>query len=344
MAESGRLTRGRSMSSTHTELSSSLLGLLRSSVNNRFPRLASLSRSAVNIHKRAISGSRTPPPAYSIIRHSSDLQEVNSDSDSITSGQDDLSEGGRSISSSIDQLTPTETNTGIIWSYANQGTETNASRNNHQADTLIGIKLLKIATEQSATERLDDSASVIGRSLYIHALTYLLRGLPTDLSLEEQLSIRAALPAGINTPLNIEVNEQQLASNPTPDTTSQCTSSPSILHRFLATGIVYLFFFVHFMLPYIKLWIKSAYQYDREHHITERLVSSGISTADGVAKTSIEMYGAVSKMGDGKVGQAVDSAAAWCLAGVAGGIHEGVGEGLVIIGARRSAVGSDRSR
>lgn len=331
------------MSTTHTELSSSLFGLLRSSVNNRFPRLASLSRSAVNIHKRALSGSRTPPPAYSIIGHSSDLQEVNSDSDSIISGQDDLSEEGRSISSSIDQLTPTETNTGIIWSYANQGTKTNASRDITKL-TLIGIKLLKIATEQSATERLDDSASVIGRSLYIHALTYLLRGLPPDLSLEEQLSIRAALPRGINTPLNIEVNEQQLASNPTPDNTSQSTSSPSILHRILATGIVYLFFFFHFILPYIKLWIKSAYQYDREHHITERLVSSGISTADGVAKTSIEIYGAVSKMGDGKVGQAMDSAAAWCIAGVTGGIHEGVGEGLVIIGAKRSTMGSDRTR
>ncbi|KAI9706093.1 MAG: hypothetical protein M1836_005499 [Candelina mexicana] len=325
MAENDLPGRGRSTATPRQGLSSSVFSLLRSSVKGSFLKVASLHRSAFNLHKRALSGSRTPPPAYSVTRRPSDLQDVSPETESIISGQDGLSEEGRSITPSTDLLAPTETNTGIIWSYADRG-----------------IDFLNIAAKQSSAENVDDRAPAIGRPLYIHALTYLLRGLPTDMNLEEQLSIRAALPATITSTLNIEVNEQQLSKNPASSPTSQSTP-PSILHRVLATGIIYLFISFHFILPYIKFWIKKAYQYDREHHITERLVSKGLTTADGVAKTSIEMYGTVCKMGDGKVGQAMDSAAAWCIAGVTGGIHEGVGEGLMIMGAR-STKSHDRTQ
>ncbi|KAI9710622.1 MAG: hypothetical protein M1812_007386 [Candelaria pacifica] len=325
MAESGPLSRGRSTSTTRTGLPSSLFSLLPSPLKGRLSRVTNIRSSAANIHKRALSGSRTPPPAYPVIQRSSDSQDNTSESGSIISGQDVLSDGRRSLSLSSEHSMPTETSTGIVWSYANNG-----------------IKLLTAAAEHSTTERLNDNDPAIGRPLYIHALTYLLRGLPRDLSLEEQLSIRAALPPDINTPLNIEVSEQQLSSNITSSVTSQCTSPPSMLHRILATGIIYLFFFFHFILPYLKFWIKSAYQYDREHHITEKLVSGGLNTADGVAKTGIEIYRAISKMGDGKIGQAMDSATAWCVAGVTGGVHEGVGEGLVIMGLRSSMISQDQ--
>jgi len=45
-------------------------------------------------------------------------------------------------------------------------------------------------------------------------------------------------------------------------------------------------------------------------------------------------------MGDGKVGQMITQTAAWFVEGITGGTHEGVGEGMVIIGAapRRSQV------
>ena len=49
---------------------------------------------------------------------------------------------------------------------------------------------------------------------------------------------------------------------------------------------------------------------------------------------------AIYGMGDGKVGQMITHTAAWFVEGITGGIHEGVGEGMVIIGAapRRSQV------
>ena len=49
------------------------------------------------------------------------------------------------------------------------------------------------------------------------------------------------------------------------------------------------------------------------------------------------MTEAVLNIGDGKVGQIMAHAAGWFVEGVTGGIHEGLGEGMVIIGATRRA-------
>lgn len=49
------------------------------------------------------------------------------------------------------------------------------------------------------------------------------------------------------------------------------------------------------------------------------------------------MTGAIYGMGDGKVGQAITETAAWFVEGVTGGIHEGVGEGMIIMGVRKAS-------
>ena len=56
---------------------------------------------------------------------------------------------------------------------------------------------------------------------------------------------------------------------------------------------------------------------------------------DTLGKRSLSITGAIYRMGDGKVGQIITDAASWFVEGITGGIHEGVGEGMVIIGARR---------
>lgn len=68
------------------------------------------------------------------------------------------------------------------------------------------------------------------------------------------------------------------------------------------------------------------------------MLSRGIETVDTLGKTGLSLTGAIYGMGDGKVGQMITETAAWLVEGVTGGIHEGVGEGLVIMGAapRRS--------
>jgi hypothetical protein len=153
------------------------------------------------------------------------------------------------------------------------------------------------------------------------------------MSTEEQLSIRGALPPGVVDPLHFNVNPGYNAHIVSPP-----SDQPSLLHRTLASTIVQLFILFQFILPYLKYLLSAAYQYDREHKISEKLFSQGIETVDSLGKTGMSFTSAIYGMGDGKVGKMITQTAAWFLEGITGGIHEGVGEGMVIIGAapRRS--------
>lgn len=207
----------------------------------------------------------------------------------------------------------------------------------------LGLSLLSLAVEESSTISRDPAFGnpSFARQVYIHSLTYLLRALPTDLTTEEQISVRGALPEGIVEPLRFGLHTPYTSN---PDATGQ--EEPSLLHRILASTIVQLFIFVQFILPYLKYLLSTAYAYDREHKISEKVLAQGIDTVDSLGKTGLSLTGAIYGMGDGKVGQMINEMAAWFVEGVMGGIHEGVGEGMVMIGAapRRSTVQSSRRR
>lgn len=199
--------------------------------------------------------------------------------------------------------------------------------------TLAGLSLLSLAVEESSMISEDAQFGNPGfaRQLYLHALTYLLRALPTDLTTEEQLSVRSALPAGVVEPLQFEVNAGYNSRNLSGDADHQ----PSLLHRTLASTIVQLFILFQIILPYLKYLLSAAYQYEREHKISEKVLSQSIDTVDTIGKRSLSITGAIYGMGDGRVGQVITNAASWFVEGVTGGIHEGVGEGMVIMGAKK---------
>lgn len=206
-----------------------------------------------------------------------------------------------------------ENRSGIGWKFASQG-----------------FNLLSLAAGESSIISRDPKLgnASFARQLYIHGIIYLLRALPTDLTVEEQLSVRSALPRGV-VPLRLE--DSTYAS------TSRTTTQPSILHRTLASIIIQLFILFQLILPHLKYILNSTYQYDRTHKISERVLSSSISTVDTMGRRGLHMTEAVLNIGDGKVGQIMAHAAGWFVEGVTGGIHEGLGKGMVIIGATRRA-------
>jgi hypothetical protein len=107
---------------------------------------------------------------------------------------------------------------------------------------------------------------------------------------------------------------------------------PSVLHRTLATTIVNLFLFVQFMLPYLKVLLQAAYQFERSHNISEKLFASGMDTVDGIGK--IGMKGGAALWGSG-VALGLGEVVAWIAEGVSGGIQEGLGEGMARVGVRK---------
>jgi hypothetical protein len=203
---------------------------------------------------------------------------------------------------------------------------------------MIGLSLLSLSISESSAlsqkPELSAASPSFARQLYLHALTYLLRGLPTDLTTEEGLSVRSALPPGIVAPLRLEFDGVGMPSYNSPKNGRQRTkqSRPSVLHRTLATAIINFFIIVQFILPYIKVLLRAAYEYERTHHISEKVLASSIETVDGLGK--IGMRGGFAIWGSGLalgVGEAVN----WIVEGVSGGIQEGLGEGMARVGVRK---------
>jgi len=201
-------------------------------------------------------------------------------------------------------------------------------------DLQTGLNLLSLAVSESSTISQDPRLgnASFARQLYIHAMTYLLRALPSDLTTEEQLSVRSALPMGVVDPLHLQIDSAY-----SPKATSD---QPSLLHRMLASTIVQLFIFFQYILPYLKYLLSAAYQYEREHKISEKFIAQSIETVDQVGKKGLSASEAVFAMGDGKVGQLVVGVTSWFVEGITGGIHDGVGEGMALLGVRRSGPSS----
>ena len=162
------------------------------------------------------------------------------------------------------------------------------------------------------------------RQLYIHALSYLLQGLPDTLSTAEITTLQHAIPEILQKPTPVPPKQAHISR---PDT------EPSLLHRVLASWIINLFLFLHFIIPYLTLFLTKAYEYERNNHISERFLANSLGVADTVGTTCINMLRSIMAFGNGRIGEIVVGGLAWWIEGISGGLHEGIGEGLEIIGA-----------
>ncbi|KAL4880242.1 hypothetical protein BJY04DRAFT_83165 [Aspergillus karnatakaensis] len=158
------------------------------------------------------------------------------------------------------------------------------------------------------------------RSLYLHAIAYLLSALPDDLTSEETATLRGSLPEKLKPSLTL--SQQPNSALP----------ARSYLHRLLASSIVYFCLLLQLIMPFMKQTMVRLYEYDRSHRITERFTIFTLSIAEKVSRGSVSFGSVILNMCDGKPGNAISDATSWWLEGIAGGIYEGVGEGMVILG------------
>ncbi|KAH0541456.1 hypothetical protein FGG08_004065 [Glutinoglossum americanum] len=268
------------------------------------------------------SGARTPPPTYS------SALTVSTTTGAGTSGADDLEYlRGQLVAADTTALSA-NSEYGSVCLF---GVEPNTGTNIDWKFATQGRNLLSSAVEESLSAPRDaaNADPAFTRQLYIHSMTYLLRGLPNDLSTEERVGLRSALPPGVADPLRLDIDSQSVVTIRDSEGRIRKGASPppSLLHRILASLVVQLFIFAHFLLPHIKALLRNAYVYERHNRISEKMLAKSIDTVDTVGKKSIEFGEAVARIGDGKLGQALNEMAMWCAEGVAGGIYEGVGEG-----------------
>lgn len=170
---------------------------------------------------------------------------------------------------------------------------------------------------------------------------YLLDALPSDLSSEESAMLQHRLPESVKSSIMIPP-QPRLARRQGPMDSKPLPPARSYLHRLLASSIVQIFLIVRFLLPYIKVFLRQVYEYERSHRITERIVTSTLDAADGLGKSGINIGTAVCQFNESRVGAAVGNWAAWWAEGIAGGIYEGVGDGMIHLGLLKPGLDIDR--
>lgn len=163
--------------------------------------------------------------------------------------------------------------------------------------------------------------STFQRQVYVDSLGYLLRGLPADLSRAELATIRNALPVDATTKGVIDTPQEHPPRKP----------DPSLLHRGLASMVVFVCIAIRLLAPYIKYFLNTVWRYERSHRVSEQLLAAGISTADTLGKKSIEL--ATIALGHRMVINGLE----YCVEGVRGGLTEGFGEGIKFIEAPSTA-------
>lgn len=317
---------------------SMLYNILPSLVTSRVPTLPSIRRSVTSYRTRSLhsktnslsdtSSLGTPPPCYTSRPPSGAATPDRGFRDSSVDLSDDASDRPRSSGSSFPLVTTTyEAETGVNWRYASQG-----------------ITLMSQAYREASSpiQDADETSTTLTRQLYLHGLTYLLRGLPAELSAEEISSLQAALPRDLS---YLSISAQSQALMPVSQRTSLSQDGlpeePTMLHRITATCVFQIFVLVQFLLPYMKIFLAQAYQFERKHQITRRLVNTGVTTVDELGRGGIKLSQMVCRMNDGKVGQAIEEMTILCVKSVTGGVQQGIEDGLSTM---KSAPESSRRR
>ena len=179
--------------------------------------------------------------------------------------------------------------------------------------TRSGSTTLQTSLAESQTS--DAQGRAFSRQLYLDAMAYLIQGLPSDLTDQELLHLKNALP-------------ESLKKSTPPDTAQPAKRNPSLLHRSLASTIIAICLLLRLALPYIKLLIAVAYKYDRAHQVRERLFAFSINTADSFGKRGMALASTA------MTNELVLGAVTYWVDGIRGGLNEGLGEGLKVIEAQ----------
>lgn len=171
-----------------------------------------------------------------------------------------------------------------------------------------------------------DSRPENTRALVIDANKWLLRSLPEDLDPSELQEIEEVLPAGLDNPDRICCRQARIRS------TASQAEKRSWLRRSIAFTILQTSLLIALIIPYITAFISSCYRLERRHRITERLLTGGIDMTSVVGDSGMEVKDAMVRLGRGRLANAVVETGGWIFESIIGGVSDGAGVGVAIVG------------
>lgn len=171
-----------------------------------------------------------------------------------------------------------------------------------------------------------DSKPENTRALIVDANKWLLRSLPDHLEPGELEEIEEVLPMGLHNPDRISRRQARVQSSASqPD-------KRSWLRRAIAFSILQTSLLVALIIPYLACLINTCYRLERRNHITERFLTGGIDITNVVGESGMEVKDAMVRLGRGRLANAVVHTGGWIFESVIGGVSDGAGEGVAIVG------------
>ncbi|KAI1776842.1 hypothetical protein F4818DRAFT_360687 [Hypoxylon cercidicola] len=283
-----------------------VFNMLPTSVQSRIPGFQSLrrSKSFSILSSRLRSAQRQQGADQVVVEHTGnsvvELEACNPTDDAGPLEVDlpKYSGPGRSISN---------TTSGVKWRYAEQGT----------------------FLQHSANRETEDLA--FSRKSYIDSVAYMLKGLPDDMDNYEASVIRRALPKSC---AQVDANGQIEAAPGTPGWLPS-DRAKKFLRSAVQGSVAAIVLSLYLLLSFLAVVIRAGADFERQYNVSQHIVSRGLMFATAVGKRSGALGERICAMSDGKVGKAVSDLAVWTLEGVTGGIHDGIGQGLLLIEQRQ---------
>ncbi|KAM0328204.1 hypothetical protein ACHAQA_005611 [Verticillium albo-atrum] len=295
----------------HTTVSSTVLSLLPTSLQSRIPPLRSVRKSVSMQTCQTTVTNKTPAheSTQSTPRGSPQKQSLIADSPSRHSYASTLVDD-----ESVDSAPPSPPS-GVHWRYAQQG-----------------LSLLSVAQDEA---RQPLSSSEFERKAFLDGAEYIMKALPADLSPQELDRLRTSAPrALVLAPGGCASSSTSSSRCHSPCRTS-ARARRSLLHRWVQATVVQMFVLAQLALPYVVLLVRLAARAEREYNISQNVVSAGWGVMNSIGAQGVRATGTLCGIGEGRLGQAVAEAVAWTVEGVSGGLSEGVGQGMMIMGASR---------
>jgi hypothetical protein len=207
------------------------------------------------------------------------------------------------------------------WEIADKSARTSRSSSNDSSGTVTprgpdtsginwamagaGVRLWLSGRQQLEEDRNADPA--VMRSMHIDALKYMHAALPNDLTPTETDAIVGSLPRGVRDELNCR--QHMVPGNRNLEN--------SILRKAVSDSVCSLMAVLIFLLPFLVASFNKLLRYEREHHLSEKVLTNGVATMNAFGERGLDLK-------DSRLGSAVLGMVVWVMDGVVGGVNDGL--------------------
>ena len=169
----------------------------------------------------------------------------------------------------------------------------------------VGVRLWLATRQQMEEDRNADPAMM--RSMHIDALKYMHRALPNDLTPGETDTIVESLPKSVREELRYR--QHTVLGNG--------AFENNALRKAVSNCVCSLMAVLLFVLPFLMASFNKLLKYEREHRLSEKVLSNGITTMNAFGERGLDLK-------DSRIGSVVLGTSLWIMDGIVGGVNDGL--------------------